>query len=176
MKFIKLIAPAMLLTGLALFPSHAGAQAMGEYATTTAGVSSGGGSMGTSFAPSSSTWGASRLGASFDERAGAGSQSATGDFESRAGSAGSSTSQSRWPTSQFGTGPDQDRFGAASDRFASTNDRFAEHKELSSSEDRFGHSAFNDNRQGLDTHYSIDGLDNQHNSGGLDNSGTTSNP
>jgi len=186
MRFIKLIAPVVLLAGLAVFAAHADAQTMGEYATTTAGVSSGGGSMGTNFAPSSfgssdsgggsSTWGASRLGASFDERAGAASQSASGDFESRAGSAGSSTSQSRWPTTQFGTGPDQDRFGGASDRFASTNDRFGEHKELSSSQDRFAHSAFDDNRQGLDTHYSIGGMDNHYSIGGLDSSGTTSNP
>jgi hypothetical protein len=186
MRFIKLIAPAVLLTGLALFAAGADAQTMGEYATTTAGVASGGGSMGTSMAPpsfgsndsgGSSTWGASRLGASFDERAGAGSQSLGGNFDSRAGSmSGGTTSQSRWPTTGFNSGSDQDRFGGASDRFASTNDRFSEHKELSSSQDRFGHSAFDDNRQGLDTHYSIGGMDTHYSIGGLDNSGTTSNP
>ena len=72
MRLIKLIAPAALLAGIALLPAQANAQTMGEYATTTAGVSSGGGSMGTNITvPSfgsndsggSSTWGASRVGA-----------------------------------------------------------------------------------------------------------------
>jgi hypothetical protein len=168
MRYIKLIAPAMLLTGLALFPSHAGAQTMGEYATTTAGVSSGGGSMGTDFAPSSSTWGASRLGASFQERAGAASQS-VGDFDSRAGSmTGASAAESRWPGTELSsaTAP-TDRFGDSSggstDRFSGNENRFCSHSEFTSSADRFGKSAFSDNGAGLDTNYSIGGLDNHYN-------------
>jgi hypothetical protein len=187
MRLIKLIAPAALLAGLALLPTHADAQTMGEYATTTAGVSSGGGSMGTNFAPpsfgsndsggGSSTWGASRLGASFDERAGAASQSSGGNFDSRAGSmTGGSTSQSRWPKTQLDSGAGQDRFGGNNDRFGSTKDRFGERKELSGSQDRFPHSAFSDNRQGLDTHFASGGLDNHYSIGGLDSGGTTSNP
>jgi hypothetical protein len=186
MRFIKLIAPAMLLGGLALLPTLANAQTMGEYATTTAGVASGGGSMGTNFAPpsfgsndsgGSSTWGASRLGATFDERAGAGSQSPGGGFDSRAGSmTGGSNSQSRWPKTQLDSGAGQDRFGANNDRFGATKDRFGEHKELAGSQDRFPKSAFTDNRQGLDTHFASGGLDNHYSIGGLDSGGTTSNP
>ncbi len=80
MRLIKLIAPTALIAAVALFAPHAGAQTMGEYATTTAGVGTGAGSMGTSIGNAvssddlgggSSTWGASSLGASFDERAGA---------------------------------------------------------------------------------------------------------
>ena len=48
MRLIKLIAPATLIATLALLAPHANAQTMGEYATTTAGVGTGGGSMGTS--------------------------------------------------------------------------------------------------------------------------------
>jgi hypothetical protein len=169
MKFIKLIAPAMLLTGLALFPSHADAQTMGEYATTTAGVSSGGDSMGTDLAPSSSTWGASRLGASFQERAGAASQSASGDFDARAGSlTGGSASESRWPGTELSssTAP-TDRFadssGGSADRFATSENRFDSHSEFKSSADRFPKSAFSDNSAGLDTNNNTSGLDTHYN-------------
>ena len=48
MRLIKLIAPTALIATLALFAPHANAQTMGEYATTTAGVGTGAGSMGTS--------------------------------------------------------------------------------------------------------------------------------
>ena len=48
MRLIKLIAPTALIATIALFAPHADAQTMGEYATTVAGVGSGGGSMGTS--------------------------------------------------------------------------------------------------------------------------------
>lgn len=162
MRFIKLIAPAMLLTGLALFPSHAGAQTMGEYATATAESSSDGDST------SSSTWGASRLGASFQERAGAASRSAGGDFDSRAGSlTGGSSSDSRWPGTQFSSEGTSDRFGdssdGSSDRFSTNDNRFCSHSEFTSSADRFGKSAFSDNGTGLDTNYSIGGLDNHYN-------------
>lgn len=187
MRFIKLIAPAMLVAGLALLPAHANAQTMGEYATTTAGVSSGGGSMGTNFAPpsfgssdnggGSSTWGASRLGATFDERAGSASQTLGGSFDSRAGAvSGGPSSQSRWPKTQLDSGAGSDRFGSNNDRFGASTDRFGEHKELSSSTNRFPQSAFTDNRQGLDTHFASGGLDNHYSIGGLDGGGTTSNP
>jgi len=162
MRLIKSIAPAVLIAMLALFAPRADAQTMGEYATTV-GVASGGGSMGTStsFAPTSigsgsgsigggsSTWGASGLGASFDERAGAASASGMGaNFESRAGS---SASGSRWPGSSLGADTSS-RFGGSSSRFPEQN-RFTEHSELSSSPDRFPARLFNDNRQGLDTSY-----------------------
>ncbi len=48
MRLVKLIGPAMLTAAVAMFATHANAQTMGEYATTTAAVSSGAGSMGTS--------------------------------------------------------------------------------------------------------------------------------
>ena len=91
MRLIKLIAPATLIAAIALLAPHANAQTMGEYGTATAGIASGGGSMGTSMVNSvsnsgssddlgggSRTWGASSLGASFDERAGAASASTAG--------------------------------------------------------------------------------------------------
>ena len=165
MRLIKLIAPATLIAALALLAPHANAQTMGEYATTTAGIGTGGSSMGTSIGNTvssddlgggSRTWGASSLGASFDERAGAASGSGAGaDFDSRAGSmSGGSASASRWPTSQFGSGGDgSKRFSDSSSRFQD-QDRFKERSELSSSSsDRFPASRFNDNKMGLDTHY-----------------------
>src|SRR5271170_2729677 len=113
MRLIKLIAPATLVATLALFAPNAGAQTIGEYATTTAGVGTGAGSLGTSIGSvvsntsgdigaGSSTWSASSLGAGFDERAAAAGSGSGGDFESRAGSsANASGSESRWPTSEF---------------------------------------------------------------------------
>ena len=78
MRLIKLIAPATLIATLALFAPHADAQTMGEYATTVGVASGGDTSMGTSIGShrsgglgGSRTWGASSLGGSFDERAGA---------------------------------------------------------------------------------------------------------
>jgi hypothetical protein len=183
MRFIKLIAPTALIATIALFAPHADAQTMGEYATTTASAANGAGGLGTSIGSvvnsvnsdtsgdiggGSRTWGASSLGASFDERAGAASGSGAGqDFESRAGSSGSGLgSDSRWPTRS------QD---SANDRFADTTrfqdeDRFPER--TSASENRFPSGVFDQNRQGLDTHYSSSsGLDGGYStSGGLDNS------
>jgi hypothetical protein len=130
---------------------------MGEYATTV-GVATGDGAASTGVAPDdiggggSRTWGASSLGASFDERAGAASSSAGGaDFDSRAGSTtGRLDSSSRFPTeSRLGSG-DSDRFGASSGRFVDT-DRFGQSQ--FQEQDRFPSSAFNDNRMGLDTTY-----------------------
>jgi hypothetical protein len=155
MRLIKLIVPAVLIAVLALFAPHADAQTTGEYGAATAGVGTSGGSMGTSSAPSSfgsndvgggsSTWGASGLGASFDQRAGAVSASGMGaDFESRAGSsAGGSAAGSRWPE----TGLSAD----TSNRFGDSSNRFSDRGELSSSSDRFPASALSGNRMGLDT-------------------------
>jgi len=172
MRLIKLIATTALIATLALFAPHANAQTMGEYATVTAGVGSGAGSMGTSIGSAvnsddlgggSRTWGASSLGASFGERAGAVSGSGAGAyFESRAGSSGSG-SDSRWPTSQFQSGDSEGRFGDSSSRFQD-QDRFQERSQLSS-EDRFPAGVLDQNRQGLDTHFSSSsGLDNGYSS------------
>jgi len=169
MKLINLIAPAAMIAAIALFAPHADAQTMGEYATTTAGVGSGASSIGTTISNTvasdnvggdTRTWGASSLGGSFEERAGAVSSSGAGaDFDSRAGSmTGGSGPESRWPTaSHFSTSESANRFGdsgnGSSSRF-STTDRFAERADLSaSSSDRFPASEFNDNRMGLDTTY-----------------------
>ena len=153
MRLIKLIVPAVLIAVLALFAPHADAQTMGEYAPATAGLGTGGGSMGTSLAPpsfgsndsggGSGTWGASGLGASWSDRAGAASPLAAGaNFESRAGSAVSgSTGESRWPGSALSAN--------TSSRFGGSSDRFPERSELSSS-DRFPASSFN-NSTGLDS-------------------------
>jgi hypothetical protein len=182
MRFIKLMVPATLVAAIAMFAPHACAQTMGEYATTTAGVGSGASSMGASIANTvssdnggSTTWGASSVGASFDERAGAQSSSGLGgDFESRAGSmTGGSSEDSRWPaTSQLDSGDAAGRFGDSSGtdsaRFPDT-DRFNQTSQLDST-DRFPPSAFNDNQNGLDTGSSRDGLDSSGSSGGLDNS------
>jgi hypothetical protein len=161
MRLIKLIVPALLIAVLALFASHAGAQTMGEYGATTAGVGTAGGSMGTSISPSigssdigggSSTWGASGVGGSWSDRVGTVSAfGAGGDFESRAGSVTSgSAGESRWPESRLGADTST-RFSDSSGRF-SDQDRFTGHSELSSSPDRFPGSAFDDHN-GLDTSY-----------------------
>ena len=77
MSLKKLLLPAAVLIAVMSFlASHAQAQTMGEYATTTAGVGTGGGSMGTSFSPPSfgespQTWGVSGTGGSWADRAGA---------------------------------------------------------------------------------------------------------
>src|ERR1700686_4091705 len=170
MRLIKLIAPTAMIATLALFAPHADAQTMGEYATTTAGVGTGSGSMGSSIGSvvnsvnsdssgdlggGSRTWAASSLGASFDERAGAASGSSGGaGFEARAGSSGSGSGSDRFPTSQFEG--DQDRFSDA-ERFKS-QDRFPVRNDASA--DRFPTSALDQNRQGLDSHFSSSsGLD-----------------
>jgi hypothetical protein len=175
MRLSKLIVPAAVAAALAMFVSHAGAQTMGEYAATTASVGSGASSAGTSMG--ADTWGASSLGASFDERAGAASTSMQGSFAARASEmsgAAASESGSRWPTSQFAE--QQDRFGKSSDRFGSDADRFPQRTELSGS-DRFPASRFNDNSMGLDTHFaSSSGLDTHYSTAGEDTSGTTSQP
>jgi hypothetical protein len=161
MKLIRLIVPATMVATLAVFMSHADAQTMGEYAATTASVSSGASSAGTDLGGSSGTWGASSLGASFDERAGAASSSSAGqDFDSRAGGMGASATQSRWPTSQLDGSQSSDRFSSQTDRFGSDQDRFPQQTGLSDTSDRFPASSFNDNKMGLDTNFSSDsGLD-----------------
>jgi len=163
MRLVKLIAPGALIAVLALFALHADAQTMGENVSATAGVGTAGGSMGTSTSPSSigssdigggsTTWGASALGASFDERAGAASPFGAGaDFESRAGSSASGSTGGRcWPASRLDADT-SDRFGGSSDRF-SDQDRFTEQNALSSSPDRFPASSLDSSRTGLDTSY-----------------------
>jgi hypothetical protein len=151
MRLIKLFVPAAAFAALALFAPHAEAQTMGEYATTV-GVASGDSSaFSTSDGGGSRTWGASSLGASFEERAGSASSTGEG-FESRAGSmTGGSDPGSRWPTeTELSKSGSEDRFGGSSDRF-SNDDRFGQSKFTDS--DRFPPSAFNDNRMGLDTTY-----------------------
>jgi hypothetical protein len=176
MRLIKLIAPTALIAAIALFAPHADAQTMGEYGAATAGVASGGGSMGTSIGSTvssddfgSRTWGASSLGANFDERAGSASGSGLGaSFEERAGSSGSGSDDSRWPASQF-AGGGSSRFGDSSTRFQD-QDRFPQ-RDLSASQDRFPAGVLDQNRQGLDSHFSSSGLDNGYSSSGeLDNS------
>jgi hypothetical protein len=176
MRLIKLIAPTAMIATIALFAPHADAQTMGEYGAATAGVASGGGSMGTSIGSTvgsddfgSKTWGASSLGASFDERAGSASGSGLGgSFQERAGSSGSGSGNSRWPTSQFTSG-DSGRFGDSSGRFQD-QDRFPQ-RDLSASQDRFPTRTLDQNRQGLDSHFSSSsGLDNGFTSSGEDNS------
>ena len=180
MRLIKWIAPAVLIAVLSVLAPQAGAQAMGEYAATTAGVGTGSASMGANYAPASmgssdigggsSTWEASGVGAGFDERAGAASGSSGGaDFSSRAGSfTGGSTGDSRWPESALATDTST-RFGDSSARFPD-KDRFPDSSDLSSSSDRFPSGRFNDNSSGLDTNYNHDGLDSGYTRNGLDNS------
>jgi hypothetical protein len=163
MKLIKLIAPATLIATMAVFVSHANAQTMGEYAATTASVSSGASSGGSELGGGSGTWGATSLGASFDERAGAASSSSGTDFDSRAGG-GSSGGDARWQTSQLDGSGSSDRFDSQTDRFGSDQDRFPDRTDLSSSSDRFPESQFNDNSMGIDTNFSSDsGLDTHYN-------------
>ncbi len=189
MRLVKLIGPAILTAAVAMFATHANAQTMGEYATTTAATSSGASSMGTSIgsavgnvsddAGGSGTWGASSVGESFEERAGGASGlSAGGNFDSRAGSlSGGSDSQSRWPGSAMSEGGSNDRFGDSSggsggsdssdSRFGSS-DRFTERTDLGGSEDRFPGTGFSDTSGGMDTNYDRAGLDSSGSTSGLE--------
>ena len=177
MRLIKLIAPTALIATIALFAAHADAQTMGEYGAATAGVASGGGSMGTSIGSTvgsddfgSKTWGASSLGASFDERAGSASGSGlSGCFQERAGAAGIGSGEARWPTSQFTSG-NSGRFGDSSGRFQD-QDRFPQRDLSASARSISGRRTLDQNRQGLDSHFSSSsGLDNGFSSSGEDNS------
>ena len=166
MSLKKMLLPAALIAVIGLVAPYANAQTMGEYATTTAGVGTGGGSMGTGFTPPSfgpsdlggspRTWGASALGSSWSERAGAAAGAGLGsDFESRAGSATSGFgAESRWPGTGFSSAGSASRFSGASDRFSSA-DRFPARDFSSGS--RWPSSPFA-NHAGLDTSYnSING-------------------
>src|SRR5277367_1883725 len=185
MRLVKLIGPAMLTAAVAMFATHANAQTMGEYATTTAATSSGASSMGTSIggavgnvsddAGGSGTWGASSVGESFEERAGGASGlSAGGSFDSRAGSlSGGADAQSRWPGSTIGQNSSTDRFsdssgGSDDSRFGSSVDRFTERTDLGSSEDRFPGTGFSDASGGMDTTYDRTGLDSSGSTSGLE--------
>ena len=160
MSLKNMLLTAAVMAVMALLAPRANAQTMGEYATTTASVGTGAGSMGTSFSlpsiPSggnSGTWGASRLGSSFDERAAAVSGSGLGQsFDSRAAAAAGRCfcSEGRWPVSGLAGAASKDRFGT-SDRF-STADRFTANDRFSSSDKRWKGSSFQDH-MGLDTHY-----------------------
>lgn len=160
MNLKKMLLPAALIALMALLAPCASAQTMGEYASTTAGIGTGSGSMGTSFSlpsgslggGSSGTWGASRLGSSFDERAAAVSGSGMGQsFESRVAALSGRCfcSESRWPGTGFAGGGSKSRFGT-SDRF-STGDRFTANDRFSSGS-RWPGSTFQDH-MGLDSHY-----------------------
>jgi hypothetical protein len=158
MSLKKLLLPAAVLIAVMSFlASHAQAQTMGEYATTTAGVGTGGGSMGTSFSPpsfggSSQTWGVSGTGGSWADRAGAASASMSS----------SSASGSRWPEtglssrqgSSFGEsklGNMPDRFSNAGSSWNSSQDRWP--SRTSSSDSRWPSTSLSDNKGGLDTSY-----------------------
>lgn len=167
MSLKKLLLPAaVLISVIAFLSSHANAQTMGEYATTTAGVGTGGGSMGTGFSlpsipgsngsgESSQTWGVSGTGSSWSDRAGAASGSG-GDFASRAGSMSSgAATQSRWPDTGLSNTPGL-TFGSSKldeggkDRFAGS-DRFPSRD--FSSESRWRASSLADSKGGLDSSY-----------------------
>src|SRR5277367_5163550 len=183
MRLVKLIGPAMLTAAVAMFATHANAQTMGEYATTTAAVSNGAGSMGTSIGSAvgnvsndagggSSTWGASSLGESFEERAGGASGFGAGNFDSRAGAqSGGSDAQSRLPASALNDNSSNDRFsdssGGSDSRFG-TSDRFTERTDLGGSEDRFPGTGFSDTGGGMDTTYDRTGLDSSGSTSGLE--------
>jgi hypothetical protein len=160
-----LLPAAVLISVIAFLASHANAQTMGEYATTTAGVGTGTGSMGTGFSlpsipgsngsgESSQTWGVSGTGSSWADRAGAASGSG-GDFASRAGSMSSgAAAQSRWPDTELskaqGLSLGSSKLDEGEDRFAGS-DRFPAHDFSSAS--RWPTSSLADSKSGLDTSY-----------------------
>lgn len=165
MKLSKLVVSMALVGSLGLLAQSAGAQTMGEYATTT-GVSMGSGSMSSASVPSfdtslggsTRTWGTASYGASWEERAGANSAS-TGDFGSRAQALtghSSGLGESRFPGTGFANVPDRgmsssDRFGGSGDRFGGGASRFG------GGEGRFPAGKFS-NAEGLDTSFnSING-------------------
>ncbi len=163
MKLSKLVVSVALIASIGFLAQRAGAQTMGEYATTT-GMSTGAGSMSSASASVPSfdsslgggtrTWGTASYGASFAERAGASSASSGGDFNSRAQAlAGHSTDlgEARFPGTGIASAPEraslaQDRFQGSGDRFASSGARF------SSGDSRFPASSFS-NSMGLDTSF-----------------------
>ena len=159
MSFKKILLPAaaLLLVG-SFLASRAGAQTMGEYATTTASSTSAPKS--TDFAPpqgdnggSSRTWGVSALGSSWSDRAGAASGlSQATDFASRAGAmtSQSTAAESRWPETGI-SGAQSSLDNASSDRFSEqggSQDRFPS-RDLSS-DSRWPASSFPDTK-GLDS-------------------------
>lgn len=178
----KFAIAAVSIAAVALFAARANAQTMGEYATTTAGVASGGGSMGTGFSPpsfgsgdlgGSRTWGTSATGGSWAERVGAVAAPGAGaDFSARAAaiSGGAGGGQSRWPGGVLAAGGGL--LDSSAGRF-STGDRFQSGDRFAARDwgttDRFPASPFHD-RMGLDNSYDRGGLDNSYSSGGLDNS------
>ncbi|HUO05882.1 MAG TPA: hypothetical protein VMU16_11865 [Candidatus Binataceae bacterium] len=174
MKIVLLAAPAIAIAAVTLIAPHAQAQTMGEYAAVTSSSSTGA-QAGAASVPNESpafdisnsnsggTWGASKLGESWDERAGSasGGGSGGGDFESRAGGSAGAGGSSRWPQQSGlaqqggggggGGGGGSDRFAEASDRFGNTDQRFGESKGLDQG-DRFPSSSFHDN-SGVDNSF-----------------------
>lgn len=160
MSFKKILLPAAALILAASFlASHANAQTMGEYATTTASSTSG--PTGTDFelphgdlGGSSRTWGVSALGSSWSDRAGTASGLGQGtDFASRAGamSSGSATAAGdRWPQTGISSAKSS-LDDASSDRFStqqSSEDRFP--SRCFSTADRWPTSQLSD-KQGIDS-------------------------
>jgi hypothetical protein len=179
----KFAIAAVSIAAVALFAARADAQTMGEYATTTAGVASGGGSMGTGFSPpsfgsddmgGSRTWGTSATGGSWADRVGASAASGAGeDFSSRASaiSSGASGGESRRPGGVL-SGGGGGLLDSAAGRFT-TGDRFQAGDRFAvrdwANTDRFPAGSFHD-REGLDNSYEHGGLDDSYSHGGLDNS------
>lgn len=140
-----LLPAAVLISVMAFLASHANAQTMGEYATTTAGAATESKSIGTDFATKdvgegSRTWGVSGVGSSWADRAGAASGSGLGaDFASRAASmSAGNAAASRWPETglssaqgiSFGTSKldeGTDRFSNGDSSQDSGKERFPSH-------------------------------------------------
>jgi hypothetical protein len=155
MRIAKLILPAVAIATVALMAPRANAQAMGEYATVT-GTDAG----------ATQTWGTSKLGASWSERASAISGNTSG-FAAQ-------TDQERWPESglaqQAKSG--EERFPESSDRFPTSENRFGQTSDFSSraggESNRWPESSFHDNAQGLDTSATTSGEDTSYDRTGLD--------
>jgi len=166
MSLKKLLLPAaVLISVMAFLSSHANAQTMGEYATTTSVASTGSGSFSTrDVGESSRTWGVSGVGSSWADRAGAASGSGLGaDFASRAASmSNESATESRWPDTGLSTAQgitfESSRLEDGADRFSSGDSSLGSSKERFtprdfSSESRWPTSALADSKSGLDTSY-----------------------
>ena len=172
MRLTKLIAPALvgpaLAVAIAFVTGTAAAQTMGEYATATAGVASGGGMAGTSisspitygpggysgYSGGSRTWATNSSGGSWAERVGSRTGAGATDFPGRAAAAsGVEGAESRWPAAQrfASSGDSSSRFSKGS-RF-SAGSRFSSGSRLGSGQSRWQQgSRFHDN-MGIDTNF-----------------------
>ena len=166
MSLKKLLLPAaVLISVIAFLSSHANAQTMGEYATTTSVAGTDSGSFSTrDVGESSRTWGVSGVGSSWADRAGAASGSGLGaDFASRAASMSSgSATESRWPDTGLSTAQGitfenspldngADRFSSGDSSLESGQERFTQRD--FSSESRWPTSSLADSKSGLDRSY-----------------------